>query len=347
MKIYQALPNYWYGDAIGNHTALIEELLRGWGHETAVFADVVHEKRSARPYVELADLPADAWVIYHYSTGSPVNRFVLDNASRLILLYHNITPAFWFAPYDPAAAESCEAGRALLPAFAEKCAAAIAVSAYNADELRGLGFTNVHVSPFILDIEKKPATGMNPFGDNKKNFLFVGRVAPHKGHHDLIKTFYFYKTHVERNARLVFVGGYDGGGLYYRALRELIAALGLKDVVFTGPVSDEALGDYFTSAAAFVSLSRHEGFGVPPLEAMSFGTPVVALGEAATPEIVADGGIVVDRFDPATLAELLYDVAHDDALRAKLIEAGYRRLAHLSAEKATARFKEVVEAITA
>ena len=115
----------------------------------------------------------------------------------------------------------------------------------------------------------------------------------------------------------------------------------------TGPVSDEALGDYFTSAAAFVSLSRHEGFGVPPLEAMSFGTPVVALGEAATPEIVADGGIVVDRFDPATLAELLYDVAHDDALRAKLIEAGYRRLAHLSAEKATARFKEVVEAITA
>ncbi|MBF0171393.1 MAG: hypothetical protein HQK87_09980, partial [Nitrospinae bacterium] len=75
--IWQMLPNYWYGDAIGNHAAVIESLLAEWGYETKVFADVIHEKRTARHYEEYQRVATDdSWLLYHYSTGSPVNEFV-------------------------------------------------------------------------------------------------------------------------------------------------------------------------------------------------------------------------------------------------------------------------------
>ncbi len=346
--VYQMLPNYWYGDAIGNHAATIETLLVEWGYATDIFADVIHEKRSARPYEEYRQAADDdSWLIYHYSTGSPVNDYVLKHGANVILLYHNITPSEWFAPFDAGAAVTCDEGRGFLPQLAPVAKGAIGVSEYNAAELRAMGFANVAVAPFILDIEKKPATGASPFSDEKKVFLNVGRVAPHKGHHDLIKAFHFYKTHVDKNARLVFVGGYDRLGAYYRSLVALIDRFAIDDVIFTGPVSDEELGDYFSSAAVFVSMSHHEGFGVPPLEAMSFGTPVVALAEAATPEIVGPGGLLMNEYDPARLAELLYDVAHDETLRQTLIAAGDKRLADFSREKTTARFKEVLSSLIA
>ena len=128
LKIHQALPNYWYGDAVGNHATAIRDLLREWGYESDIFADVIHEKLSARHYKELTD-EEGAWVIYHYSTGSMVNNFMLDNVKNLILIYHNITPAKYFNDFDREAAENCRAGRALLTRFAPKTKLAIGVSA--------------------------------------------------------------------------------------------------------------------------------------------------------------------------------------------------------------------------
>ena len=90
---------------------------------------------------------------------------------------------------------------------------------------------------------------------------------------------------------------------YTAALRRFVDEMGLRDAVtFTGAVSDEELVGAMAGADVLVVTSRHEGFGVPVLEAMSLGLPVVANDTGALPEVVGDAGLLVDASDPYALA---------------------------------------------
>ena len=343
MKIDQMLPNYWYGDAIGNHATEIRALLRDMGYESEIYADVVHEKLSAKNYMDfVTDRSPDSWVIYHYSTGSPVNKYALENVDNLILIYHNITPSKYFEKFDLDAAETCGDARALLPRFAKKVKLAIGVSEYNATELESLGFKNVVVSPLILNFDKIKPSGFHPFKDDKTNILFVGRVAPHKGHEDLLKVFYFYRNYVDKNSRLVIVGGYDKNGSYYQTLRKYIDTMNLTDVVFTGAVPDDELGGYFEDSSVSLCLSRHEGFCVPLMEAMKFKTPVLALAESGVTKTMGYAGVLLGDVDHVKVAETIGIIKEDEVLREKIISAQTRRVHDFDREKMIKRFGEVV-----
>ena len=114
---------------------------------------------------------------------------------------------------------------------------------------------------------------------------------------------------------------------YLKALRGFIAELGLLDAVrITGDVSDAALAAYFAAADAYLSLSAHEGFGVPLVEAMEAGVPVVARRVGAVAETVGDAALLVDGTDPTYVAAALHRVIADARLRRLLVEAGRRRL---------------------
>ena len=345
-KIFQMAPNYTYGDAIGNFIATaIDGLLKKWGYETGIYAHSVDNRLTAKLYPHyIDDADDDSWLIYHYSTGSPVNQFVLDHGKNVILVYHNITPADYFAPYSPKSAMACKRGRDFLPKLASKVKLAIGVSQFNAKELEEAGFTDPLVSPLILNFDqKKSPAGKSPFNDDKTNILFVGRVAPNKRHEDLIKVFHFYKRYVDPDSRLILVGNYDLQGPYKPTLAKQIKRLDLSDVVLTGPVSDEELEGYFAAADVYLSLSRHEGFCVPLLEAMNHDIPVVALCTAAVPETLAYSGVMVKEMAPHKIAEIIGAITKDDALKQKIIEGQRRRLSDFDPKKAGQTFKEALD----
>ncbi|MDH4182934.1 MAG: glycosyltransferase, partial [Nitrospinota bacterium] len=277
--IHQMLPNYWYGDAIGNAVTQTRALLQEWGYKSEVYADVIHEKLTARNFREYDSGDPASMVIYHYSTGSRVNRYVLENGRNIILMYHNVTPASFYMDYNAEAADNCLRGRDFLRRFSGKVLRAIAVSPYNAAELEEAGVRPVSVVPCLMDLKQRNPSGQNPFGDDRPNILFVGRISPNKNHEGLIKAYYFLKKYHMPQARLVLVGGYGPGDLYQKRMAALARGLGLRpdDVVFTGVAPDEVIVNYFESASLFLCMSLHEGLCIPLLEAMKFQKPVVAL----------------------------------------------------------------------
>src|SRR5262249_23579212 len=124
--------------------------------------------------------------------------------------------------------------------------------------------------------------------DGRTNVLFVGRVAPHKGHAALLEAFAVYHWLYARNRRLLLVGK-EGPTMenFNVFLREQARGLGVQGAVtFTGEVSDQCLKAYFQAADVFVSASEHEGFCVPLVEAMALRLPIVAHGCSAVPDTV-------------------------------------------------------------
>jgi len=344
--VHQMLPNYWLGDAIGNTVTEMRKLLTAWGYRSEVYADIVHGELSARPYREFGVDDPDAWVIYHYSTGSVVNGFALENVKNLIMMYHNVTPAEFFEPFDLKAAESCRAGRALLPRFAPKTRLAMAVSPYNARELEVLRFNDIEVVPCVMNLPERRAGGAPPFTDGKTNILFVGRLAPNKGHEDLLRAFHLYRRHFNANSRLVIVGGYSPGAPYFESLKAFVKSYAIPDVEFTGFVSDARLGDYYAAASVFLCLSRHEGFCVPLIEAMGAGVPVAAFPLTGVEGTLNGAGLAINpAATPLEIAALLDELVSNQPLRARIIEGQRARAADFGYERASALFRRVIERV--
>ncbi len=157
----------------------------------------------------------------------------------------------------------------------------------------------------------------------------MGRIAPNKKIEDHIKLAEHYKRYVDAFYRFIFVGRYDAVPRYYSMVRALMSEFRLLNerFVFTGPVPDEELAVYYQKAAVYISLSEHEGFCAPLLEAMAADVPVLAYSAAAVPETLGGAGVQFAPKDLEYAAELLGALAFDDGLRAKVIAGQRRRLA--------------------
>jgi len=176
------------------------------------------------------------------------------------------------------------------------------------------------------------------------DWLFVGRLSPHKAQHDLIKALACYRRCYDPQARLHLVGTSLGTD-YPRALERFAQRLGLADALrMPGMVSDEELAAYYRSADVFVCASDHEGFCVPLVEAMHFGVPVVAYGASAVGETVADGGLVLADKAPMTLAAAVHRVVADPDLHSRLAQSGRRRAQDFSLDRGRAALVAAVEA---
>jgi len=166
--------------------------------------------------------------------------------------------------------------------------------------------------------------------------LYLGSNKPHKNLVHLIEAW----SHVSRftphasRITLVIAGAWDPR---YPEARQRATALGLDEHVrWLGPVPDEDLPALYSGADLFVFLSLYEGFGLPPLEAMACGTPVIASNTSSLPEVVGDAGILVDPHDVAGLVEAIERLLTDDHLRAGLRARGLEQAGRFTWEK-TAR----------
>ena len=165
--------------------------------------------------------------------------------------------------------------------------------------------------------------------DGLVNFLFVGRIAPNKRIEDHIRLAEIYKRYVDAYYRFIFVGRYDVVPRYYASIRALMSEYRLLNdrFVFTGPVPDDELAVYYRHAAVYLSLSEHEGFCVPLVEAMAADVPVLAYAAAAVPDTLGGAGVQFAPKDLELAAELLAMLAFDDHVRAQVLAGQRTRLA--------------------
>lgn len=335
MIINQWVPAAHRGDAIGDSARRVRDLLREMGHASELYALTMDDalegdvRAFSDPEAQRGDL-----TIFHYALPSPMTAAFARLARGRILQYHNVTPAAFFTPYDPALFRLASLGRAELATLVGHVELALGDSEYNRRELEALGFQPTGVFPIAVDTSRVTQPAERPaldalLDDGLVNFLFVGRIAPNKKIEDHIRLAEVYKRYVDAYYRFIFVGRYDVVPKYYSMIRALMSEYRLLNdrFVFTGPVSDAELAVYYRHAAVYISLSEHEGFCVPLVEAMAADVPVLAYAAGAVPDTLDGAGVQFAPKDLEVAAELLGALAFDDDLRTAVIGGQRRRLA--------------------
>ena len=327
--VHQLLPAAAPHDAITAQAFGWRDLLREWGHESEIVAEYVHpEMLGAVQQLNRAGkrLVNEGAVLLRYALWSATAEVALRARGPVALCYHNITPGDLLRDFNPELAELCDRGRAALTGFRGKIDSLVADSSFNAAELREAGLGEATVVPLLLQLpEEVPRRAPN----REPVVVIVGRIVPNKRLEDAIKAFTLYQRRHAPEASLVMVGSAVGFEGYRTALEILAARLGTRHVFFTGPISSEARDAWYRRADVYLSMSVHEGFCAPLIEALAHGVPVVARGAGAVPETVADAGVVLDDADFPLAAEALHELASSRSTRNALYDAADRRLAEL------------------
>jgi glycosyltransferase involved in cell wall biosynthesis len=170
-------------------------------------------------------------------------------------------------------------------------------------------------------------------------FLYLGGFDPRKNLHNMLLGFKRFLLAAAVDFQLVMCGDAVGFEGY---LEDEVEELGLgKNIVFTGFVPEGDLPALYSGAAGFICVSLYEGFGLPLLEAMACGTPVLASRVSSIPEVVGDAGLLVDPLQPGEIAAGLERLAGGGELAARLSEEGRARAAVFSWEKAAGSILEL------
>jgi L-malate glycosyltransferase len=336
-EVHQVVAALSQGDAVCNEALEFQRLLRARGLRSEIYAGAIAPDMAGRglpasDYERQASGPQVA-TIFHFAIGSPVAQTVLARTEPLILRYHNVTPHEFFLGFSGHLVGLTYHGARDLKTFAPRTALGLAVSEFNRRDLESAGFVRTAVLPLAMNmgaLDEPPDPVVTArFRDDRRNLLFVGRVAPNKKIEDLIRAFCAYQRYVEPQSRLFVVGEGRGFGHYTRRLDEMVSHLRIDEVVFTGAVTQSELNAYYRLADVFVGLSEHEGYGAPLIEAMHFGIPVIAFEAGAVRETLQGGGILLTEKEPDVLAELLGLLDTDAGLRSAVLETQTRALARI------------------
>jgi glycosyltransferase involved in cell wall biosynthesis len=353
--VHQLVASFAPRDATGNYALRVQGLLRAMGFESEIWVgeasrEVARLSRSFTAYRGSKGQPT--WWLYQASTGSRVADWLVTRPEPKLLCYHNITPPALFGPWEPHVGVELELGRRQMRELAPLTELAIAMSTYNETDLRRLGYRSTTVVPFLLDTAAFGREVDEPLlarlrEESGPVWLAVGRLAPHKAQHVLVKALAVHHRLHGPGARLRIVGT-PASGRYRDALLAYRDELGLADAVtIVGDISDAALTAHYRAADVYVGASLHEGFGVPLLEAMHHGLPVVAVGSSAVPETMGGAGLCLPTSDAAVLAAAAHRAVDDPVLRTRLVEAGRRRLAEIDLATAERRFTDAVASVVA
>jgi glycosyltransferase involved in cell wall biosynthesis len=360
-RVDQLLPTLSGEDAIGTHVLHTQALLRERGFTSEVFAESWDRALAVRPVAAHRSVIRSGDVtIFHFSIGCWTALQLRQLPSYRVTNYHNITPARYFRErQDYMTNHLVDLGRRQIPMVRSATDFWWVDSSYNSQDI-GVEQDAV-ISPVLRDyaaLTRRPSDRRlsRQLASRRTDILFVGRLSPNKGQHDLLLLLALYKKHVDPNVRLMLAGG--GGSIgYITQLTDAIRALGLTtngpggrrdegdvDVFFSGPIDETELATFYRRAQLFLCLSEHEGFCVPLVEAMSFGIPVIANRAAAVPETCGGAALMVDKRDPATVLAAMRGVLGNGDLVERLRQGGLARAKAFEWERLAAGFDSVLEA---
>ena len=281
-SIHQIVPSLNSGDGIGNYVrAVRQHLLRRGAHSLIYVLYADKHMSDECTFFDSEKLHDSDIILYHYSVKSEMTHHVLEHSGEKVLIYHNITPAVFYQEYWPDFAVELALGRTELKNIAPFFHHSWGVSRYNCKELQKYGFQTPDLVPIVIEPEKWDCSPdpdlMKELQTGKTNILFTGRMAPNKRQDHLVEAFGWLQSMIPE-AHLYLVGGYESADPYYREVCGIIEKFHLQNhVTITGKVSDRELQAYFKTAHLYWSMSEHEGFGVPLIEAMWFDVPVFCL----------------------------------------------------------------------
>ncbi len=359
MRIHQVTPGLSFGDAISNHIFEMDTRFRQWGHEARIFVQTPQTPHpdggSIHPFDDLEQFLTNRedLFIYHYGIyHTSIEQFQRAQGRRM-LIYHNITPAHFFAGWDMINESICNIGRTYLQCLLD-CDFAVGDSDYNRQELVELGFDerNTAVLPIFLTLnafetlqyDNNLARTLQQ--NNTVNWLTVGRVVPNKALENIIRIFYVYNKHFNPASHLHIVGSSNMAS-YKQALEILIDELEItQHVTFAGKVSNSQLKTYYTHCDLYVAASQHEGFCVPLIESMYFDLPILAHNATAIPETLGDAGILFSALGYEEVAAMAHLILSDQELKQNILTAQQNRLLVFAPDHGEKILRDIINKFT-
>jgi glycosyltransferase involved in cell wall biosynthesis len=334
MRIDQLIPAFHRGDAIGDTAFHMKRffLSKGFQSEIYCLSRDTGLERDSRLFDDFPSQKSSDICLLHFGLPSPLTKALIEMSSRKVIIYHNITPSKFFRAYSEEMARITDIGRKELKTLVPHVELALADSEYNRQELVDCGYKNTEVLPLFVDFSKYGKTidrmTYDLYKDGRTNILFVGRVVPNKKIEDLIKVVFTYKKYVSPLVRLIVVGKSSSLPGYYKGLVQLADEFYLKpeEILFTGHIPDEEMYALYKASDVFLSLSEHEGFGLPFIESLVFDLPVIAYDCTAVSSTLDGAGILIKNKRLDYIAELIEMVTRDPGLRKQIIDGQRERL---------------------
>lgn len=238
--------------------------------------------------------------------------------------------------------------RILMPACFARAERIVAASgATKEDIVRFYGIPQEHIAVVpdgFQDLAPFAPAAPPIDGAHKPYFFFAGKIKPRKNVHGIVSAFIRFKKQSKTNCKLLIAG--SGSGRYYEGIRQELERNGLLgEVVFLGYVTSPHLYALYKNALACVYPSLNEGFGMPILEAMSLGTPVITSCISSMPEIAGDAALLVDPFNVEDISRAMERLYSDPALRADLIQKGLARSKMFSWTKAANAYIDLLRSL--
>lgn len=334
MRIDQLVPAFHCGDAIGDTAYHMKSFFLSQGFQSEIYCLTRDSglEQDSQLFSEFAQPePADITIL-HFALASPLSKALTDLPSRKVILYHNLTPPEFFESYSQEMARISLLGREDLISLVPRVSLALADSEFNRQELVQVGFQKTQVFPLFVDFSKyeRPMSRFlyDFFRDDRVNMLFVGRIVPNKRIDDLIRVVFYYKKYISPLVRLIVVGKTTSLPKYYESLVSLADEFYLKpeEICFTGHVPDEELFSLYRAADVFLSMSEHEGFGLPFIESMVFDLPIIAYDCTAVPYTLDGAGVLIRNKKVDYVGELVAEVANNQKLKEGIIRSQKKRL---------------------
>ncbi|NLB54680.1 MAG: glycosyltransferase [Lentisphaerae bacterium] len=334
-SVHQLLAGYSSHDAISNESVYFRSVLRINGYRSDIYSEPARVlpdlRKDCFDVHNLAEnVKPDDIVLLHLSIGSIVNDVFAELPCKKVLLYHNITPSYFFRGINETTAHNLAWGEEQLRGLATLNCKALADSRFNADEMEVNGWSDVDVLPLLIDLEKsqqKPDKSvLSQYNDGKTTIMFVGRIAPNKKTDHLIKAFHCYQKAVDPHSRMIVVGSWAGTERYHAYLVAMSKELGIKNLVFTGSLTEPQLNAIFKISSLFLCMSEHEGFCAPLLESMVQQVPVMAYAAAAIPETMQSAGVLFNSKNMPMIAEMMDVLIKNNELRTAVIKGQNERI---------------------
>ncbi|MBJ7602462.1 MAG: glycosyltransferase [Candidatus Dormibacteraeota bacterium] len=340
LAVDQFVPALLPHDAVGAHTLESRRAFREAGLSTTIWARTIHHQYAgeARPYRQFGRLAARSsqrrLLLYQSAAISHgIVDYLLKRPEPKSISYHNLTPPEFYDRFSPSVAAELREAAFELARLAPLVRVATADSEFNATDLKKLGVPDVRViPPYIaagdrLPVDQAEVTRLRA-GKRGPALLFVGRLVPNKNHQQLIRLVATLRAGWNAHAKLYLVGP-AGPTTNAADLQRLATRLAPAGVIFMGSVGAAQLRALYEVADVFVSMSEHEGFGVPLVEAMLARLPVVALERGAVGETLGGSGVLLRSSELTFAAAMVARVIEDEALRNRLIEGQVQRAREL------------------